>query len=93
MAKATEAPPGYVPGAESIEMRRQIAEHYAGVIPELRMAFARRVFKMGEGAMAPSKDSRGKYESWQAVGRRLYGPKFTDDLRKVVEENRVVAEQ
>ncbi len=83
----------YVPCAESVKLRQQIVEHYAGVIPELRMAFARRVVRMGEGAKAPTKDSRGRYESWQAVGRRLYGPKFMDDLRRAIEESRVVSEQ
>ncbi len=74
-------------------MRRQIEEYYAGIIPDMRLAFARHVFKQGQGALAPTKDKSGRQESWQAVGRRLYGQEFMKDLQRVIAESRVVASQ
>ena len=93
MANPKPAISPYVQAPESRQLRDQIEAYYAGIIPDLRMAFAEYVFKKGEGALAPTKGKDGQQESWQAVGRRLYGPKFMDDLRAVVAKNRVVSDQ
>lgn len=78
---------------ENIQMRRDIEEIYAGIIPDMRRAFARHVYRQGQGAKAPTVDKQGRQETWQAVGRRLYGPKFMEDMQAVIDEARVVATQ
>lgn len=93
-AKAAKAEVGrYVPSPESQKMRREIEEYYASIIPSLRRAFAEYVYRQGNKALAPTKDKSGRQESWQAVGRRLYGPEFMKDLAAVIQEKRVVASQ
>lgn len=95
MAKVprTNAISAYIPAPDSVKMRKEIEEYYAGIIPQMRRAFAAYVFKRGNGALAPTFDKSGRQESWQAVGRRLYGPEFMNDLKAVVDESRVVAQQ
>jgi hypothetical protein len=94
MAKAAKTEVSrYVPTPESMQMRKEIEEYYAGIIPDMRRAFAHYVFKQGQGAKAPTVDRHGRQETWQAVGRRLYGPAFMEDMRAVIEENRTVANQ
>jgi hypothetical protein len=88
--KASNIAP-YIPTPESIQMRKEIEEIYAGIIPAMRRAFAHYVYKQGQGATHVG--AGGKRESWQAIGRRLYGPKFMEDMKAVIEENRVVATQ
>lgn len=83
----------YVPAPESLKMRAEIEAIYDGVVPAMRRAFAEHVYKQGQGAKAPSRDREGRTETWQAVGRRLYGPKFMEDMKAVIEEKRVVATQ
>lgn len=83
----------YVPTPETLQMRKEIEEYYAGLIPDMRRAFARHVYKQGQGAKAPTFEKNGRQETWQAVGRRLYGPEFMNDMKAVIEENRVVSQQ
>lgn len=46
--------------------------------------FARFVIERGSGAVAPTQD-KGKPESWQAVGRRLYGTElFNETLQREI---------
>lgn len=91
--RATNPIAPYVPTPESLQMRREIEEYYAGLIPDMRRAFARFVYKQGQGAKAHTTDKQGRQETWQAVGRRLYGPEFMADMQAVIDENRVVSNQ
>lgn len=51
--------------------------------------FARFVILRGSGAKAPAVDGQEKAETWQAVGRRLYGESlFNEVLREEIEAQR-----
>lgn len=59
-----------------------VAEHTEARKRQFVAGFARFVIGRGEGALAPTLVN-GKQETWQAVGRRLYGAQlFSEVLRR-----------
>lgn len=82
------SPPGLSRKEEKLRFDA-ILDEYAAIKRELFLnGFAEYVFKQGYGAAAPNKNN-GKLESWQDVGRRLWGKEcFNKAFEQVIERSR-----
>lgn len=60
--------------SEPLSATRELVEQHAEERRQLFVTgFVRFVINKGHKAVAPTFDAKGRPESWQAVGRRLYG--------------------
>lgn len=68
--------------AIACKLRADVDTHTEERRQQFVVGFARFVIDRGSGALAPTQD-KGKPESWQAVGRRLYGTElFNETLQR-----------
>lgn len=86
--KNLNSPPGLSRKEETLRFNA-ILDEYAAIKRELFLdGFAEYVFKQGYGAAAPNRHN-GKLESWQDVGRRLWGKEhFNQAFERVIERSR-----
>lgn len=76
-------------GPEHPRMLEQINAYYEAHFRQRQMeTFAQFVLEKGHGAMAPAMRVEGKevQETWQARGRRLFGPRFVAVMERAVNE-------
>ena len=72
------------------ELEAAVALHYATLRPALAKGFAQFVFRHGAGATIPVIDNGRKVkhggQTWQWLGREIYGQDFTDALKALIAE-------